>query len=184
MGEFIGVLNGVEFRTRHNDFTLRSASRDSDRYEATQYLEFPDVPPEVLAKTTVDEQVKEMVEWFRAFKDQNPNVRNYTKYFKPILCYLEGAWTTKNGDSIEEPFDSDRHHIDAKSWFDLQEKVNDLRQSNVSTMIFLIFSKTKQGQVTYKIYKRFVFLDPIYILLGNKGFTRESSLVANLHHGF
>ena len=65
-----------------------------------------------------------MVEWFRAFKQQDYKVRDYRKYFKPVLCYLEGAWTTKEGDSIDEPFASDRHHIDAKSWFELQEKVN------------------------------------------------------------
>ena len=40
---------------------------------------------------------------------------------RPLLCYLEGAWT--NDVNLDEPFDSDRHHLDASSWFDLQEKV-------------------------------------------------------------
>ncbi|KAH3874984.1 hypothetical protein DPMN_038242 [Dreissena polymorpha] len=60
---------------------------------------------------------------FPAFKDQNSTVRDYRKFFKPVLCYMEGAWTT-NTDVIEEPFFSDRHFIDASSWFDLQEKVS------------------------------------------------------------
>jgi len=50
------------------------------------------------------------------------SVRDYRKYFKPLLCYLEGAWIYPT-DQIEEPFESDRHFIDATSWFDLQEKV-------------------------------------------------------------
>ena len=62
-----------------------------------------------------------MREWFKAFKTQNATHRNYPQHFKPVLCYLEGAWTLD--EELEEPFDSDRHHIDASSWFDLQEKV-------------------------------------------------------------
>ena len=53
MGEFIGVLNGVEFRTRHNDFALRSAAYNDQRYEATKELEFPPVPQAVLNKVKV-----------------------------------------------------------------------------------------------------------------------------------
>lgn len=49
-------------------------------------------------------------------------MRDYRKYFRPLLCYLEGTWT-KNSKSIDEPFESDRHFVDASSWFDLQEKI-------------------------------------------------------------
>lgn len=64
-----------------------------------------------------------MREWFKAWKNSDHSVRDYRNYFRPVLCYLEGAWTTKQGDNIEEPFESDRHSIDASSWFDLQERV-------------------------------------------------------------
>ncbi|XP_057315550.1 uncharacterized protein LOC130656666 [Hydractinia symbiolongicarpus] len=123
MGEFIAVLNGVEFRTRHNDYRLKKPVSTSE-FDKVEDIEFPDVPPEVLQYTSVDDQVKEMREWFKAFHEQNFKVRDYRKYFKPVLCYLEGAWTTKEGDNIEEPFKSDRHHIDANGWFDLQEKIH------------------------------------------------------------
>ena len=63
-----------------------------------------------------------MREWFRAFKTQNTTHRDYRPYFKPILVYLEGAWTTST-DVIEESFESDRHFTDAESWYDLQEKI-------------------------------------------------------------
>ncbi|XP_041361296.1 uncharacterized protein LOC121377385 [Gigantopelta aegis] len=122
MGEFIGVLNGVEFRTRHNDYKLRMPSKTKDNFHATEEIPFPDVPPQVLAKSTVADQIKEMREWFKAWKTQNHAHRDYRKYFKPVLCYLEGAWTTDTK-SLQEPFTSDRHHLDANSWFDLQEKV-------------------------------------------------------------
>ena len=39
------------------------------------------------------------------------------------LCYLEGQWTNAKGSSIDEPFSSDRHAIDAKSFFDLQVRL-------------------------------------------------------------
>jgi len=124
MGEFIGVLNGVEFRTRHNDFRLNQPHSTKGDYHSVEPIAFPDVPQEVLAQPNVSAQIVEMREWFKAWKDSDHSVRDYRKYFQPVLCYLEGAWTTKQGDSIEEPFESDRHSIDASSWFDLQEKVN------------------------------------------------------------
>ena len=65
MGEFIGVLNGVEFRTRHNDYRLYMPSRSTSQYHKTEDIPFPDVPPQVKAKKSVTAQVKEMVEWFK-----------------------------------------------------------------------------------------------------------------------
>ncbi len=47
MGEVIAVLNGVEFRTRHNDFQLNMPHRTSTEYNAYQPIPFPNVPPEV-----------------------------------------------------------------------------------------------------------------------------------------
>uniref|UniRef100_A0A2C9KY79 Uncharacterized protein n=1 Tax=Biomphalaria glabrata TaxID=6526 RepID=A0A2C9KY79_BIOGL len=122
LGEGQYVLNGVEFRTRHNDYPLRMPSTRSSDYHIMSEIPTPAVPPQVLEKSSVEEQILEMREWFKAWRDQNYSVRDYRKYFKPVLCYLEGAWT-KNTESIEEPFFSDRHSLDATSWFDLQEKV-------------------------------------------------------------
>ncbi|KAK6993436.1 mucin-17 [Biomphalaria glabrata] len=122
LGEGQYVLNGVEFRTRHNDYQLRMPSTRSSDYHIMSEIQAPAVPPQVLEKSTLEEQILEMREWFKAWRDQNYSVRDYRKYFKPVLCYLEGAWT-KNTESIEEPFFSDRHSLDATSWFDLQEKV-------------------------------------------------------------
>ena len=140
LGEFIGVLNGVEFRTRHNDYRLYMANKTSKDYHATEPIPFPEVPPEVTNKATVDGQIVEMREWFKAWKSQNHTVRDYRKYFKPVLCYLEGAWTTATKD-IDEPFESDRHFIDAKTWFDLQEKVRFTsytgRKDNLENFSFL-----------------------------------------------
>ena len=140
LGEFIAVLNGVEFRTRHNDYRLYMANKTSKDYHATEEIPFPEVPPEVKNKATVDEQIVEMREWFKAWKSQDHSVRDYRKYFKPVLCYLEGAWGTATKD-IDEPFESDRHFIDAKSWFDLQEKIRFTsytgRKDNLENFSFL-----------------------------------------------
>lgn len=123
MGEIIAVLNGIEFRTRHNDFRLRMKSRSSTEYGAVEDIEFPEVPPAVKQNVNVKDQIEEMREWFKAWKDQDYSVRDYRPYFKPVLCYLEGSWTHSDQNSIDEPFDSDRHHFDASSWYDLQQKV-------------------------------------------------------------
>ena len=47
MGEFSAVINGVEFRTRHNDYQLVMPSTTSREYHATEPLPFPEVPPSV-----------------------------------------------------------------------------------------------------------------------------------------
>ena len=61
MGEFIAVMNGVEFRTRHNDYGLRMPHHTSKAWHAVQNIPYPDVPPQVLAKKTVDEQVSKVL---------------------------------------------------------------------------------------------------------------------------
>ena len=44
IGEIAAVLNGVEFKTRHNDYDLNMPHRNSSEYHATEPIEFPDVP--------------------------------------------------------------------------------------------------------------------------------------------
>ena len=63
-----------------------------------------------------------MKEWFKAFKNKNTAHRDYRPCFKPVLCYLEGAWT-RSTDKLEKSFESDRHFIDAKTWYELQDKI-------------------------------------------------------------
>ncbi|GFR88941.1 hypothetical protein ElyMa_004266900, partial [Elysia marginata] len=115
------MLNGVEFRTRHNDYSLYKPSTTSSDYHAGERIPYPDVPPAVTG--TVEEQINEMREWFKAWLSGSTSPRDYRDYFKPLMCYMEGAWTSTSDGELEEPFESDRHFIDAKSWFDLQEKI-------------------------------------------------------------
>ena len=123
LGEFIGVLNGVEFRTRHNDYSLVMPSTTSKDLHAVDNVPFPEVPPQVMAKKTVEEQAAELREFFKAWRDQNTTHRDYVNYFKPVLCYLEGAWfKVKPGGAIQESFQSDRHSLDASSWMQLHDR--------------------------------------------------------------
>lgn len=55
-------------------------------------------------------------------------MRHFQQYFPPVLCYLEGTWI-KESDKIEEPFASDRHFIDAKTWRELYDKNRYILQS-------------------------------------------------------
>ena len=121
MGEVIAVLNGVEFRTRHNDYKLLRPSTTSIEYRAVEDIPLPDVPKSVKDKSSVSDQVDEMKAYFRAWAEQNTTIRDYKDYFKPVLCYMEGAWT-KSVETIQESFASDRHHLDASTWEELEDK--------------------------------------------------------------
>lgn len=47
MGELVAVLNGVEFRTRHNDYKMQMPSKTSLDYGKTELVPYPKVPPQV-----------------------------------------------------------------------------------------------------------------------------------------
>ncbi|KAK2156245.1 hypothetical protein NP493_1990g00005 [Ridgeia piscesae] len=121
-GEFVAVLNGVEFRTRHNDYMLKMPHRTSRQYHLTEDIPFPVVPPAVLRQRTIWRQTREMQAWFRAWRNQDHSRRDYRKYFMPVLCYLEGAWA-HSGEEIEDAFKSERHHFDAPTWHEMEEKI-------------------------------------------------------------
>ena len=124
MGEVQVVMNGVEFRTHHNDYMIQQPSTTSANFLEIEDIPFPDVPPEVTSKSTVEEQIDEMCHWFQAFKDQDHSVRDYRKYFKPVICYLEAFWIhpTSSVDA-DDPFRSDRHANQANDWMELHDKV-------------------------------------------------------------
>jgi hypothetical protein len=128
MGEIGAVLNGVAFTSRHNDYALNQPSKTSQKYNAVQKIDDVPVPPAVLAKATVQEQVDEMRLWFKAWQEQDTSVRDYRPYFKPVLSYLEGTWIKDHGE-LKEPFASDRHFTDAKTWDSLHEKTRFLMAS-------------------------------------------------------
>ena len=121
LAELNMVMNGVEFKTRHNDYGLHQPVTNDSTYDAVEEVEFPGVPPAVTDLVDIDDQVEEMRKWFKAWNDQDDSVRNYKDYFKPVLVYMEGAWTLTD-DTIDEPFTSDRHSLDAASWSDLHQK--------------------------------------------------------------
>merc|ERR1719317_614036 len=104
MGELIAVLNGLEFRTRHNDYKLRMPASNKT-FNALENVPFPPVPPSVLRQPTMEKQAEELREYFKAWKNMDVHHRDYRKYFKPVLCYLEGAWTLDK--TFAEPFSSD-----------------------------------------------------------------------------
>ncbi|KAK0061640.1 hypothetical protein Bpfe_009022, partial [Biomphalaria pfeifferi] len=123
MGEVSAVINGVEFRTRHNDYRLVKKSSNNRSFLAVEDIPFPPVPPSVLNLENPDDQIEEMKQYFVAWSTQNATHRNYTDYFKPVLSYMEAMWTTDADTELTEPYYSDRHHLDARSWDDLMSKV-------------------------------------------------------------
>ncbi|KAJ8317585.1 hypothetical protein KUTeg_005489 [Tegillarca granosa] len=132
MGEVNMVMNGVDFRTRHNDYKLVMPHSHSKTFGAVENIPLPGVPSSVTSKHTTAEQIQEMREYFKAFRDQDTKHRNYEPYFKPVLCYMEGYWTTDK--NIREPFHSDRYTLDASSWEDLQDKIRFTSQTGLKNV--------------------------------------------------
>ncbi|KAJ9465094.1 hypothetical protein DIPPA_26071 [Diplonema papillatum] len=163
LGEFGAVLNGVQFTTRHNDYSLLEPddSLTVDEYTSkwppkAKTIEQPPVPPSVLNAGSVQAQLQEMREYFRAFHTQNLTHRDYRPYFQSVMCYLEGTWTGESS-SVAEPFASERHHIDAESWTELTQKTNFLfnngQKNNDENLPFLPTSfrgMKEEGEDTFE----------------------------------
>uniref|UniRef100_A0A8W8KAP3 Uncharacterized protein n=5 Tax=Magallana gigas TaxID=29159 RepID=A0A8W8KAP3_MAGGI len=189
MGEVIPVLNGIEFRTRHNDYKLRMPHPNSTTYHATVDIPFPEVPPSVKSQPTLEKQIEEMKNYFKAWKFQNPSFRDYRPYFKPVLCYMEGAWTT-NTKTLDEPFSSDRHFIDAASWFDLQEKIRFTSYTggkhNLENFSFLptTIINMRNGTPEYAQWNYRILCHPIKGDLPLKAFEPVDDLASRLAHKY
>ena len=186
LGEFVAVMNGVEFRTRHNDYKLYMPSRTDRKYNALDPVPFPDVPPSVLKKDNISEQIVEMRKYFEAFHKQDRHIRDYLHYFKPVLCYLEGGWTMDTK-TLSEPFESDRHFIDASSWFDLQEKVRYTsytggknNNENFSFLPTTIINVTEHGQPVYAQWNYRIVCNPIHHALRLQDFQLIDDLAARM----
>ena len=187
MGEVVAVLNGVEFRTRHNDFRMVMPSTKNKNYNAVEDVPFPEVPPSVKNKHTVAEQVTEMQEYFRAFAEQDTKIRDYNPYFKPVMCYMEGGWTTDTR-TLNEPFQSDRHFLDASSWFDLQEKVRYTSASggksqfeNYSYLPTTIVNVTANGEPIYAQWNYRIVCHPIKTALSLRDLQLKDDLGARMY---
>ncbi|KAH3827759.1 uncharacterized protein LOC127881513 [Dreissena polymorpha] len=190
LGEFNAVLNGVDFRTRHNDYRLSMPHRTRKDYDMTEEIPFPDVPPSVLSKHTMAEQIAEMREYFKAFHYQDWHIRDYRPYFKPVMCYLEGAWTTDTR-SLIEPFHSDRHFIDATSWFDLQEKIRFMSSSgaknlneNYSYLPTTIINVTENGEPIYAQWNYRIVCHPITSALNLQDFEPIDDLAVRMLNNY
>ena len=121
LAELNMVMNGVEFKTRHNDYGLYQPATNDTTYDAVNDIEFPSVPKAITDLPDLGDQMEEMRKWFKAWKDEDHSERDYRDYFKAVLVYMEGAWTITD-DTIDEPFTSARHSLDAASWSDLHQK--------------------------------------------------------------
>ena len=129
------ALNGVTFVTHHTDYVLNKPHATNKGASATEPIAYPDVPPAVTSAGSLENQVEEMKQWFKAFHDQNTTVRDYRPYFKPVLCYLEGFWSAIQGDddAVVELGKSGRHQLRAKTWAELNQKTKFMAYSGKIT---------------------------------------------------
>ncbi|XP_067666741.1 uncharacterized protein [Haliotis asinina] len=120
LGELDVVLNGIDFRTRHNDYKLQMPD-NRKIMNAVRDVPFPPVPDVITRLNTTDEQAVEMREWFSAWQNQNETHRPYKSYFTPVLCYLEG-FMMKDLQKLYEPSGTNVHHFDALTQDEMLQK--------------------------------------------------------------
>lgn len=113
MAEVAVCINGIYLRTRHNDYKL-NAPVANGTYLQTAEIPLPAVPASVLAKPTVQEQVDEMREYFRAFVNGDSELRDYEPHFRWSMSYLE-IWPEVLTAEIADTFSSDRHGINVNN---------------------------------------------------------------------
>lgn len=127
-----------------------------------------------------------MREWFKAWRDSDHSVRDYRPYFKPILCYLEGAWTTEPQSGFTEPFFSTRHQLDASSWDDLHQKARFESGSGIKydseNMAFLPnkFFNGTDGKLFLAQWNYRILCHPIKATLGTQHLKAHEDLGARL----
>ena len=110
-------------------------SSSSNVMHVVEDVPLSNVPQRVLQLETVEKQVAEMQEFFRAFARQDHTIRDYRPYFKPILCYMEGAWVYPDLVELDES-PSSRHSIDSNFFMYV------FRQLSATKELFFIRLKT------------------------------------------
>ncbi|XP_055872523.1 uncharacterized protein LOC106058647 [Biomphalaria glabrata] len=184
MGEVIVVINGVEFRTRHNDYRLVQPDTSTRTFRAVKDIIPPPVPPQVSSKPTVALQILEMREWFKAFKTQNITHRDYRPYFQPVICYMEGFWSLEQ--NIMEPFKSDRHALFASSWKQLQEQIfytsytgtKDLLENMAYLPTTIVSVNSITGKPVYAQWNYRILCNPIDVEVPLKYFRVQDDLAS------
>lgn len=144
LGEFSAILNGIPFKTRHNDYRLFmrtdpvAPNRPGVRmWNQRAKIPFPPVPQQVkdFDQKNLTHAIEIMRKYFRAWMSNgdpaalnsypyDANVSDYPQYFKANLVVLEGYFTPKiSGIDPADKF-SNRHNIEAKSYEDLRDKIS------------------------------------------------------------
>ncbi len=176
LGDFSAVLNGVHFLTRHNDYGLYMTNKTTKGHKAIlEEIPFPDVPPAVLSQSTVEDQITEMREWFRAFQEQDWSVRDYRDYFPAVVCYLEATWFYSDFTDIEDGFHSDRHDLNATSFNGLRSQAHFCAQTghkheqeNVATLPSSIVGYDDNGNPILAQWNYRILCHPIGNLQTNR----------------
>ncbi|KAK3582046.1 hypothetical protein CHS0354_025652 [Potamilus streckersoni] len=188
MGQFEAVLNGVQFRTRHNDYKLKMPDPHNMTYNKMVDIPFPEVPADILKAHNVSDQLKLMKLYFKAFYRQDASIKNYQSYFKPVMCYLEGGWTT-DVNHFSEPFESDTYSVDASTWEQLQEKNmfaaytgDGTKSDELPYLPKTIINVTEDGTPVYAHWNYRIACHPIKTTLRLQNFRLINDLSTQLSH--
>ena len=119
--EYSAIANGYYVRSRHNDYRFRSPANSPASYLATQTNSTPPVPTSVLSLPsgcnidgTVDVINNTQAKYIKNVKTNNPQDCTWE------MSYME-VWLEAFTSTLDDPFDSFRHSIDANT---IEEALN------------------------------------------------------------
>jgi hypothetical protein len=128
MAEGKAIVDGKPIGRRHTDYEPRMPAPVGSNWLATQPVQTPDVPPDVLAQPTVELQIAKMREYFEVAVGKRPasDVADFANAFKVCIAYEE-MWDEVLTQNIVDTFTSGRHKINAST---MTELLNHVRYYN------------------------------------------------------
>lgn len=114
----LGIYMQDHVQTRHLDPVFVTPVIGSSEFLATKTVQAPPIPPAILAKTTVAEQIAEAREWMRAFAERDITIRDYRPYVDVHLLVMEG-WDQVT--PVEDASLSFRHGEEESDVYDLHD---------------------------------------------------------------
>ena len=120
------VVANMKAKMDENKLFVEDTSKDV--YGCTTLVPPPPVPADTMTGT-VSDRIEAMTNYLKDFKNQKAEnaADDYTKFFKPVLCYLEGVWEKDTLD--REAFKASNHKKASEKWIAEHERLLFLRAS-------------------------------------------------------
>ncbi len=158
--EMSAMINGTYIRTRHNDYPLRRPATSDKPFLATDLVEPPAVPSDVVG--TPEDQIKVVKKYLKALSGEldHDAVVQFESAFQWVMSYLECWWELVDEEVLTDAFKSARHKIDAGTIKELINKDqyyaysgHKNRKENIPSFVYAIKGVDDRGRPVFAIFK-------------------------------